>query len=295
MSPKLLLTVCGAALLAIGPAGAQTYSTQPPAERAAPGAPPSLDTPAPSAPRTYQAPERAQPDARVLPAPDSPQGVGPDHTDLGGDCANARSRVQRTICLNRDLAALDRDVARLAGGLPGGANQGAWVEQLESCAAAASTVYDGPIYRCLNARYKARLVQLSRMAGGTMAGQYRLVGGHAAGDMTLIEWPQGGASVVFDMITADGARACGTRMDVPAAAQGILEGSPNGLPGCRVSIALGRGTATVQSNGCAGLCEMGQRVDGTYLSLGAIAPAAAPSRRAPAPKPAAPKGAAPRY
>lgn len=292
MRPKLFLTVCGAALLAIGPAGAQTYPTQPPAERAAP--PPSLEAPAPAQPRTYQAPERAQPDAPTLPAPDSPQGVGPERTDLGRDCAATQSRVQRTICLNRDLALLDRDVARLAGGLPGGANQGAWVQSLERCAAAASTVYDGPIYRCLNARYKARLVQLSRMAGGTMAGQYRLTGSNVAGEMTVIEWPQGGASIVFDMITADGARACGTRMDVPGSGA-VLEGSPSGLPGCRVSIALGRGTATVQSNGCAALCEMGQRVDGTYTSLGAIAPAAPPSRRAPAPKRAAPKSTAPRY
>jgi uncharacterized protein len=287
MTAKLLLSVCGAALLAIGSAGAQTIQSEPPA-----ATPPSLESPPAGPQRTYPAP--AQPDSgRLLPAPDSPAGVAPERADPGRDCAAARTRVQETICKNRDLVQFDRDVARFAGTLPGGANQGAWVKQLESCESAAPTNYDGPIYRCLNARYKARLVQLSRMAGGTLAGQYRLAGRSATGSMTVVEWPQQGrASVIFDMVTADGARACGIRMDARIG-QGVIEGAPNGLPECRVSVQLDRGTANVQSNGCTALCEMGERVDGTYMSLGTIAPAAPPSRRPPAP--ATPRSTNPRY
>lgn len=286
MSRHLFITVCGAALLAIGPASAQTIQSEPPA-----ATPPSLQSP-PAGPRSYPAPD--QPDTgRVMPAPDSPTGVGPDRTDLGRDCGRARTRVQQTICKNSDLVQLDGDVAQLAGTLPGGANQGAWVQQLESCEATATTVYDGPIYRCLSARYKARLVQLSRMAGGTLSGQYRMTGRPGDGSMTVVEYPDGRASVVFDMITAAGARACGTRMDAHIS-QGRIEGSPQGLPGCRVAIQIGSGgTAQVQSNGCTSLCEMGERVDGSYLSLGAVAPAARPSRT-PQRTPAAPR-TNPRY
>jgi hypothetical protein len=42
------------------------------------------------------------------------------------------------------------------------------------------------------------------------------------------------------------------------------------------------------------MCEMGERVDGTYMSLGAMAPAARPNRTPPAQQPAAPR-ANPRY
>ncbi len=288
---KLFFGVCGAALLALGPAGAQTYGTEAPA-----ATPPSLQSP-PAGPqqRTYPAP--AQRDlGRTLPAPDSPTGVGPERTDLGQDCARAQTRVQQTICKNSDLVEMDRDVARLAGSLPGGAGQGAWVQSLEACERAASTVYDGPIYRCLNARYKARLAQLSRMAGGTMSGQYRLSGQPGDASMTIVEFPQQGqASVIFDKVTADGARACAIRMSARMT-QGMLEGAAIGMPECRVAIQVDRGTAQVQSNAsCARLCEMGERVDGTYLSLGAIAPAARPSRQ-PARQPAAPqRSPAPRY
>jgi hypothetical protein len=278
MSAKLLLTVCGAALLAIGPAGAQTMQSEPPA-----AAPPSLEAPPqgpvlrsqpPSAPyRNPSLPEGSQ----VLPAPGSPPGIGSDRTDLGRDCARATTRVQQTICKNSDLVAMDRDVARFAGSLPNGANQGAWVAQLQSCEAGATTVYDGPIYNCLRARYEARLVQLSRMSGGQFAGTYRMTGRPGDGRMTIVEWPQGRATVHFTMVTADGARACGTRMDARLQ-QGLIEGRPNGLPACRVAIQLDRGTAQVQSNNCSSLCEMGERVDGTYLSLGTVAPAARPSR-----------------
>ncbi|HEY7609779.1 MAG TPA: hypothetical protein VIF14_11155 [Alphaproteobacteria bacterium] len=282
MSAKRLLTACGATLLAIGPAGAQTFSTQPPAAE-----PPSLQAQPPASPRTYPAP--TQPDTgRILPAPDSPSGVGPDRTDLGRDCARAGTRVEQTICKNSDLVAMDRDVARFAGSLPNGANQGAWVAQLQSCEAGATTVYDGPIYNCLRARYEARLVQLSRMSGGGFAGRYRLTGRSGAGEMTVVEWPEGRATVHFNMITADGVRACGTRMDAPISS-GMIQGRPDGLPGCRVAIQIGRGAANVQSNGCASMCEMGERVDGNYVSLGAVAPAA-PPRRAPVP----PRSTAPR-
>ncbi len=290
MSTKLLLTVCGAALLALGPAGAQTVQSQPPA-----ATPPSLESP-PAAPRIYEAPYHAPDTGRILPAPGSPAGVAPERTDPGRDCAGARTRVQETICKNSDLAAMDRDVARFAGALRGGANQGAWVQQLESCGATAPTIYDGPIYNCLRARYEAHLVQLSRASGGQLSGQYRLTGRPGSGGMTIVEWPEGRASVHFNMITADGARACRTRMDAQLS-QGLIDGRPNGLPGCRVAIQVNRGSANVQSNGCTALCEMGERVDGTYLSLGAVAPAARPSRAAPAPapQPAAPRSTAPRY
>jgi hypothetical protein len=278
MSAKLILTVCGAALLAIGPAGAQTYSADPPD-----AGPPTLQSQPPATPRGYPAP--ANPDTgRALPAPDSPLGTGSDRTDLGQDCARAQTRVQQTICKNSDLVGMDRDVARFAGGLPGGANQGAWVAQLESCAASATTVYDGPIYDCLRARYEARLVQLSRMSGGQFAGTYRLAGRPGSGAMTVVEWPEGRATVHFNMITAEGARACGTRMDAQISG-GLIEGSPNGLPGCRVSVQINGSNASVQSNNCTSLCEMGERVDGTYISFGAVAPAARPSRT-PAPRPA---------
>lgn len=273
MKVKLLLSACGIALLAAGSASAQTYTTEPPPEG------PVLRSQPPSAPhRAPSVPEGS----RILPAPDSPPGIGGDRTDLGRDCARASTRVQQTICKNSDLIAMDRDVARFAGSLPRGANQGAWVAQLEQCEAGATTVYDGPIYNCLRARYEARLVQLSRMSGGQLAGKYRLTGRPGDGSLTVVEWPeQGRATVHFSMVTADGARACGTRMDAQIS-QGLIEGRPNGLPGCRVSIQVDRATASVQSNGCASLCEMGERVDGTYLSLGAVAPAGRPSRTPPA-------------
>lgn len=273
MRPTLLPGACAAALLAAGPAAAQSYSPDPPP------AGPVLRSQPPAAP--YQPPSVPE-GSRILPAPDSPEGVGADRTDLGRDCARARTRVQQTICKNSDLVAMDRDVARFAGMLPRGANQGAWVAQLESCAARATTVYDGPIYNCLRQRYEARLVQLSRMAGGRLAGTYRLSGWPGDGRMTIVEWPQENrATVHFNMVTAEGARACGTRMDARQS-QGLIEGSPNGLPGCRVSIEVGRGMANVRSNGCASLCELGERVDGAYTSLGLIAPAARPSRTPPA-------------
>jgi hypothetical protein len=286
MSAKLLLTVCGAALLAAGPAAAQTSID--PRSPAPSAGPPTLQSQPPSTPRGYPAPVNPRA-GESLPAPDSPLGTGPERTDLGRDCARAETRVQQTICKNSDLVAMDRDVARFAGSLPGGANQGAWVAQLETCAAGATTVYDGPIYNCLRARYEARLVQLSRMAGGRLAGEYRLANRADAGKMTVVEWPGGRASVHFDMVTADGARACGTRMDAQISGS-FIEGRPNGLPGCRVSIQINGATASVQSNNCQSLCEMGERVDGTYTSYGAIAPAARPSRA-----PARPKGTAPRY
>jgi hypothetical protein len=235
----------------------------------------------PAAPRSYEAPDRA---------PD--QGIGSERTDLGRDCARTRTRVQDTICKNADLIAMDRDVARFAGTLPGTANQGAWVASLESCEAAAPTVYDGPIYNCLRTRYQARLVQLSRMAGGRISGTYKLAGRPGDGNMTIVESPDGRATVHFNMLTADGARACNTRIDAQVS-QGMIEGRPQGLPGCRVAIQVDRGNAQVQSNNCTSLCEMGERVDGTYLSLGTVAPAARPSRT-PQTAPAAPKSTAPR-
>jgi len=135
MTAKLFFTssvvVLATAIAAGAPALAQN---QPP-----PGAAP---------PRTYQAPQE----------PGTEPG---DRTDLGRDCAGIGSRAQRTVCLNRDLAALDRDAQRL-----GGADHVAWAAQLESCAATSNAVYDGPIHRCLKARYEARLVELSRRAGG---------------------------------------------------------------------------------------------------------------------------------
>ncbi len=282
MKPTLLPSVCAAALLAASAASAQTQ---------APPEGPVLRSQPPSAPyRNPTVPEGSE----ILPAPDSPPGIGADRTDLGRDCARARTRVQQTICKNSDLIAMDRDVARFAGRLPGGANQGAWVAQLSSCEAGATTVYDGPIYNCLRARYEQRLVQLSRMSGGQLAGTYRLTGRPGDGSMTIVEWPQQGrATVHFNMVTADGARACGTRMDAQIS-QGAIEGRPNGLPGCRVAIQVNRGSANVQSNGCTAMCEMGERVDGTYMSLGAVAPAARPSRTPPAQQPAAPR-ANPRY
>jgi hypothetical protein len=273
MKLKLLLSVCGAALVAAASVSAQTHSTEPPADG------PVLRSQPPSAP--YRAPSVPE-GSTILPAPDSPPGIGADRTDLGRDCARAQSRVQQTICKNSDLIAMDRDVARFAGRLPGSANQGAWVAQLSSCEAGATTVYDGPIYNCLRARYEQRLVQLSRMSGGQLAGKYRLTGRPGDGSLTIVEWPeQNRATVHFSMVTADGARACGTRMDAQLS-QGLIEGRPNGLPGCRVSIQVDGATASVQSNGCASLCEMGERVDGTYTSLGAVAPAARPSRTPPA-------------
>jgi hypothetical protein len=254
----------------------------------------------PAGPRSYEAPDRVPDTGRVLPAPGSPQGIGSERTDLGRDCARARTRVQDTICKNADLIAMDRDVARFAGTLPGTANQGAWVASLESCEARATTVYDGPIYNCLRTRYQARLVQLSRMAGGRLSGTYKLAGRAGDGTMTIVESPDGRATVHFNMLTADGARACNTRVDAQVS-QGVIEGRPRGLPGCRVAIQVNRGNAQVQSNGCTSLCEMGERVDGTYLSLGTVAPAARPSApaarpsRTPPAQQSAPRSTNPRY
>jgi hypothetical protein len=286
MSRQLFITVCGAALLAVGPASAQTYQTEPMPER------PSIQSEPPTTPHRDPVVPRG---SQVLPAPDSPPGIGSDRTDLGRDCARARSRIEQTICKNSDLVQMDREVARFAGSLPGGAGQGAWVAQLQSCEAGATTVYDGPIYNCLRARYEARLVELSRRAGGQLAGKYRLTGRAGDGSMTIVEWPQGRASIHFNMVTADGARACGTRMDAQIS-QGMIEGRPQGLAGCRVSVQVNRGQAQVQTNGCESLCEMGERVDGTYMSLGAVAPAARPSRTPPTQQqaPAAPR-TNPRY
>jgi hypothetical protein len=252
MLPKFAPLFCGAAIAAACamPAAAQTYRNQEgPVYREGP------PMGAPGSPR----------------GPEAPRSYG----DTSTSCEAMADRVQQTICKNSDLIQLDRDVHRFDQG-PGGADNAAWRQRLESCVEAAPTGYDGPIYNCLRRRYEARLVQLSRRAGNPQSGEYHLMSGAISGKMTLVGWPDH-TTLIFDKVTADGARACGIRMDVPQTG-GRIAGSPDGLPGCRVSVSIDGATANVFSNGCRSVCEMGRRVDGTYILTGRMSPAARPTR-----------------
>ena len=189
-------------------------------------------------------------------------------------CQEASNLTQRTICNNRDLSAIERDihgymralVARDAG--RAGAieqSQIAFERQREAACGslAAQTDYDGPAHRCLVSQQRTRLVQLASMSGSQISGVYRSGRGDMSGEMAIVEWPNGTAQVMIDTLTPPDARTCSINFRAPAGP--AITGSPNGAPGCRVGIdALGR-TATVRSEGdCSAVCVINGRPDGVY-------------------------------
>lgn len=189
-------------------------------------------------------------------------------------CQEASTLTQRTICNNRDLAAMERNIygyiealrrrdpAR-AGGLE--QSQIAFERQREAACGglAAQTDYDGPAHRCLVGQQRARLVQLAAQSGSAISGIYRAARGDMTGDMAIVEWPNGTAQVMIDTLTPPDARTCSINFRAPTGP--AITGSPNGAPGCRVGIdALGR-TATVRSEGdCSAVCVINGRPDGVY-------------------------------
>lgn len=189
-------------------------------------------------------------------------------------CEGATSLTQRTICNNRDLSALERDIhaytealrrrdSNRAAALEAG--HVAFERQREAACGglAAQTDYDGPAHRCLAGQQKARLVQLAALSGSAMSGVYRAGRPDLSGEMAIVEWPDGRTQVMIDTLTPPDARTCS--MNFTAAAGPDLTGTPIGAPGCRVSVdALGR-TATVRSEGdCSAVCVINGRPDGVY-------------------------------
>ena len=186
-------------------------------------------------------------------------------------CQEASSLTQRTICNNRDLAQMERDMhaymralrGRNAAGLE--QSQIAFERQREAACGglAAQTEYDGPAYRCLVGQQRARLVQLAALSGSAISGVYRSARADMTGDMAIVEWPDGRAQVMIDTLTPPDVRTCSINFRAPAGP--AISGSPNGAPGCRVSIdALGR-SATVRSEGdCSSVCVVNGRPDGIY-------------------------------
>jgi len=189
-------------------------------------------------------------------------------------CEGATSLTQRTICNNRDLAALERDIHRYVEALQRRgtgsaaaleASQIAFERQREAACGnlAAATDYDGPAHRCLVGQQRARLVQLAAQSGSALSGVYRAARPDLSGDMAIVEWPDGRAQVMIDTLTPPDARTCSINFTTTAGT--ALSGTPAGAPSCRVSIdALGR-TATVRSEGdCSAVCVINGRPDGVY-------------------------------
>lgn len=185
-------------------------------------------------------------------------------------CAAAMSPTQRTICNNRDLAALERDIHRYVEALrrrdPGrgaalDAAQLAFERQRETACGnlAAAADYDGPAHRCLVAQQRARLVQLA----AALSGVYRVARPDMTGDMAVVEWPDGRTQVTIDTLTPPDARTCSIAFAAPSGP--ALSGMAIGAAGCRIGVdALGR-SATVRSEGdCTAVCVINGRPDGVY-------------------------------
>lgn len=192
-------------------------------------------------------------------------------------CRGAATLTQRTICDNRDLAAIERDIHRYiailrrrdpARGPALDAAQLAFEQQRARACGYLATPddYDGPAYRCLRAQQHGRLVQLAAQAAGSGAsGIYRANRPDMSGELSIVEWPDGRAQVLIDTLTPPDARTCSIQFVTRAGPE--LTGSPQGAPACRISVdALGPGrTALVRSDGdCRAVCVLNGRPDGVY-------------------------------
>lgn len=198
------------------------------------------------------------------------------------DCAGAEARVQMTICNSQDLSELDRDLARYvlalktvladdaARALDGG--QAAWERARNTqCNRVIGEIDpDGPVYRCLMAMYRARLVQLAlqndRLRGArgrSISGYYRFVEGGVSGEMWVIGWPEATVTVLIDTLTLPDAPTCAFRMETVAEGN-VVEGFSQSAPECRVSITFEGRAATVISSNCAAVCVLNGRIDGVY-------------------------------
>lgn len=190
-------------------------------------------------------------------------------------CQTVATLTERTICDNRDLRALERDIRRYlrlvmdrqpgrAAGIE--AAQAEFDRRRETACGALGTSdgYDGPAYRCIRLHQRLRLTQLAAMATGKGAnGLYRAARPDMAGELTIVEWPDGTAQVMIDTITPPDARTCSIHFAAPSGP--AISGSPVGAPECRIGIDALGGNATVRSDGdCRSVCVLGGRPDGLY-------------------------------
>lgn len=189
------------------------------------------------------------------------------------DCGQPQTRVERMVCTTPELRQLDRDVSRygmlVSGDSPSAAGQAMWQRQRDAACEMQGGQVDpeGPLYRCLMRVYRTRLVELAtsfdRMRGRTgMTGIYRYTGG--TGEMRVVEWPDGNATVMIDTMTPPDAPTCSVRIDAPRAAQGLIEGAPARSAACRVQVEADGPGLSVRSSGCAEFCVMNGTFDGTY-------------------------------
>jgi len=197
------------------------------------------------------------------------------------ECNGAATRVQMTICNSLDLTELDRDLARYvlafktelsddaARGLD--ASQAAWERARDrQCNRVIGEIDpDGPVYRCLMSMYRARLVQLAVQndrrggRGRSISGYYRFVEGGVAGEMWVIGWPEATVTVLIDTLTLPDVPTCAFRMET-VGDDGVVEGSSQSAPECRVSVRFEGRAASVASSNCAAVCVLNGRIDGVY-------------------------------
>ena len=198
------------------------------------------------------------------------------------DCAGVESRVQMTICNSQDLSELDRDLARYVLALKTvladdsaralDAGQAAWTRARDTqCNRVIGEIDpDGPVYRCLMAMYRTRLVQLAQQndrlrgaRGRTISGYYRFVESGVSGEMWVIGWPEATVTVLIDTLTLPDAPTCAFRMET-AGDGNHIEGFSQSAPECRVSINFEGRAANVTSSNCAAVCVLNGRIDGVY-------------------------------
>lgn len=197
------------------------------------------------------------------------------------DCNGVDSRVRMAICNSLDLTELDRDLGRYvlvlktvlsdeaARGLDG--SQAAWERARDTqCNRVIGEIDpDGPVYRCLMAMYRARLVQLAvqndRREGRrrSISGYYRFVEGGTVGEMWVIGWPEATVTVLIDTLTLPDVPTCAFRMEA-ADDDRAVEGWSQSAPECRVSVTFEGRAASVASSNCAAVCVLNGRIDGTY-------------------------------
>ncbi len=198
------------------------------------------------------------------------------------DCTGVEHRVHMTICNSQDLSELDRDLARYVLALKTvlgdeavralDAGQVAWERARDrQCNRVIGEIDpDGPVYRCLMAMYRARLVQLAqqndRLRGGRgrpISGYYRFVDKGVSGEMWVIGWPEQTVTVMIDTLTLPDAPTCAFRMETVGEGNRV-EGFSQSAPECRVSITFEGRAASVESANCAAVCVLNGRIDGVY-------------------------------
>ncbi len=198
------------------------------------------------------------------------------------DCAGVASRVHMTICNSQDLSELDRDLARYVLAFKTvladdaarvlDAGQAAWERARDTqCNRVIGEIDpDGPVYRCLMAMYRARLVQLAQQndrqrgaRGRAISGYYRFVERGVAGEMWVISWPEATVTVLIDTLTLPDVPTCAFRMET-AGDGNYIEGFSQSAHECRVSVNFEGRTANVASSNCAAICVLNGRIDGVY-------------------------------